>query len=82
MHLGRLRARLALPLTEVKSTESGKVDVLNIGSGGKKVKMLCAPYKDPQDPLNFLEALETDMTVLNANLADGDYFVSHVVMAK
>ena len=23
--------------------------------------MLCAPYKDPQDPLKFLEALDTDM---------------------
>ena len=39
----RLRARLALPLTEVKSTEFGKVDVLNIEPGGKMVKMLCPP---------------------------------------
>ena len=38
---------------------------------GKVVKMLCAPYKDPQDPLKFLEALDTDMIILNANLADG-----------
>ena len=60
MDLGRLRARLASPLTEVKSTESGKVDVVNIEVTGKVVKMLCAPYKDPQDPLKFLEALDTD----------------------
>ena len=33
------------------------------------VKMLCAPYKDPQHPVKFLEALETDMIFLNANLA-------------
>ena len=44
--------------------------------------MLCAPYKDPQDPLKFLEALDTDMIILNANLADGADPVSLVVMAK
>ena len=82
MDLGRLRARLASPLTEIKSTESGKVDVLNIEAGGKMVKMMCAPYKDPQDPLKFLEALETDMIIINANLADGADCVSPVVIAK
>ena len=82
MNLGPLRARLASPLTEVKSTESGKVDVLNIEVSGKMVKMLCPPYKDPQDLLKFLEALDTDMTVLNANVADGADSVSSVVMAK
>ena len=82
MDLGRLRARLASPLTEVKSTESGKVDVLNIEDSGKMVKMLCAPYKDPQNPLMFLGVLDTDMTILNANLADGAYSVSPVAMAK
>ena len=82
IHLDRLRARLASPLTEVKSTESGKVDVVNIEVTGKVAKMLCAPYKDPQDPLNFLEALDTDMIILNANLADGAHPVSPVVMAK
>ena len=82
MDLGRLRARLAAPLTEVKSTESGKVDVLNIEVTGKVVKMLCAPYKDPQDPLKFLEALDTDVIILNANLADGADPVSPPMMAK
>ena len=82
MDLGRLCARLASPLTEVKFTESGKVDVLNIEAGGKMVKMLCAPYKDPQNPLKFLEALETDMILLNANLADGADSVSPVVIVK
>ena len=81
MDLGRLRARLASPLTEVKSTESGKVDVLNIEASGKMVNMLCTPYKEPQNPLKFLEALETDMILLNANLADGADSVSPVVMA-
>ena len=57
MDLGRLRARLASPLTEVKSTESGKVDVVNIEVSGKMVKMLGAPYKDLQDPLKFLRCL-------------------------
>ena len=43
----------------------------------------CAPpTKDPQDPLNFLEALDTGMIILNANLADGADHVSPVVMAK
>ena len=70
------------PLTEVKSTEFGKVDVLNIEASGKMVKMMCAPYKDPQDPLKLLEALDTDMIILNANVADGADFVSPVVMAK
>ena len=82
MDLGRLCARLASPLTEVKSTESGKVDVVNIVVTGKVVKLLCAPYKDPQDPLNFLEALDTDMITQKANPADGADLVSPVVMAK
>ena len=82
MNLGRLRARLAAPLNEVKSTESRIVDVVNIEVTGKVVKMLCAPYKDPQDPLKFLEALDTDMIGLNANLAEGADPVSPVVMAK
>ena len=68
MDLGPLRVRLAWHLTDVRSTESGTVDVLNIEAGGKMVKMLCPPYKDPQDPLKFLEAPETDMIILNANL--------------
>ena len=74
--LGRLRALLASPLTEVKCTDSGKVDVLNIEVSGKMVKMLSAPYKDPQDPLKFPEALDTDMIILNANLADSADSVS------
>ena len=82
MDLTRLRAQLASPLTKVKSTESGKVDVVNIEVTGKVVKMLCSPYKDPQDPLKFLEALDTDMIILNANLADGADPVSPVEMAK
>ena len=82
MDLGRLRARLASPLTEVKSTESEKVDVLNIEASGKMVKTLCAPDKVPQDLLNFSEGLETDMIILNANLADGADSVSPVVMAE
>ena len=82
MDLGRLRARLASPLSEVKYTESGKVDVVNIEVTGKVVKMLCGSYKDPQDPLKFLEALDTDMIILNANLADSADPVSPVVMAK
>ena len=82
MDLGRLRQQLTSPLTEVKSTESGKVDVVNIELSGKMVKMLCAPYKDPQDPLKLLEALDTDMIILNGNLADGADLVSPVVMAK
>ena len=82
MDLGRLCARLASPLTEVKSTESGKVDVLNIEASRKMVKMMCAPYKDPQDPLKFLDALDTDMVILNANLVDGSDSVCPVVMAK
>ena len=51
MDLGPLCARLAVPLTEVKSTESEKVEVLNIEACGKMVKTLCAPYKDPQHRL-------------------------------
>ena len=73
---GRLPARLASPLTESKSTEFGKVDVVDVEVSEKIVKMLCAPYKDPQDPLRFLEALDTDMIILNANLADGAHLVS------
>ena len=68
MDLGRLRARLGDPLTEVKSLESGKVDVLNIEVGGKMVEMFCTPYNDPQDPLQFLEELATDMVLLNGVL--------------
>ena len=65
MDLGRLRQRLVSPLSEVKSTDSGNVDLVNIEVGGKMVKILCAPSKDPQDTLKFLEALDTDMTILN-----------------
>ena len=82
MDLGRLHARVASPLTDLKSTQSGKVDMMNIEVSGKMVKMLCAPCKDPQDPLKFLEALDTCMIFLNANLADGADRVSPVVMAK
>ena len=82
MDLGRLRARLALPLTEVKFTESGKVEMVSIEVTEKVVKMLCAPYKDPQDLLRFLEALDTDMIILNVNLAGCADPVSRVVMAK
>ena len=35
-----------------------------------------------QDPLKLLEALDTDMIILNANVADGADPVSPVVMAK
>ena len=55
---------------------------MNIEVTGEVVKMLCVPYKDPQDPLRFLEALDSDMIILNANLADGADPVSPVVMAK
>ena len=82
MDLGRLRARLASPFIEVNSTESRKVNVVHIEVTGKVVKLLCAPYKDPQDPQSFLEALDTDMIILNANLADGAAPVGPVVMAK
>ena len=82
MDLDPLRASLALPLTEVKATESGRVDVVDIEVTGKVVKMLCAPYKGPQDPLKYLEALDPDMIILNANLADSAYPVSPAVMAK
>ena len=80
--LGCLRARLASPLTEVKSTESGDVDVVNIEVTGKVVKTLYTPYKDPQDPLKVLEALDSDMFILNASLADRADPVTPVVMAK
>ena len=82
MDLGRPRARLAPPLTEVKPTESGKVDVVNIEVTGRVVKTLCPSYKEPQDPLKLLEALDTDMIILNGNLADDADPVSRVVMAK
>ena len=72
----------ASPLTEVKFAEPGKVDVVDIEVTGKVVRMLCAPYKDPQDTLKCFEALDTDMIILNANLADGAEPVSPVVMAK
>ena len=58
------------------------MDVVNIEVNGKVVRMLCAPYKDPQDPLKLLEALDTDMIILNANLAGSADHVSPVVMAK
>ena len=57
------------------------MDVVNIEVTAKVVKMLCAPYKNPQDPLKFLEALDTDIIILNANLADGADPASPVVMA-
>ena len=82
MVLDRLRRRLASPLTEVKSTKSGKVDLVNMEVGGNMVKMLCAPYKGPRDTLRFLEALDTGMTIRNANLANGADPVSPVVMTK
>ena len=56
--------------------------MVNIEVSGKILKMLCAPYKDPQDFLKLLEALDTDMIILNANLADAADPVSPVVMAK
>ena len=58
------------------------MDVVNIEVTRKVVKMLCAPYIEPQDPLKFLEDLDTDMIILNANLADSADPVSPVVMAK
>ena len=58
------------------------MDVVNIEVSGKMVKMLCAPYKDPQDPLKLLEALDTEMIIVNANLAVGADPVSPVVMAE
>ena len=58
------------------------MDVVNIEVSGKMVKMLCAPYKDRQDPLKSLEALEADMIILKAILADRADPVSPVVMAK
>ena len=82
MDLGRLRQGLASPLTEVKSGESGKVDVVNIRVSGKMVKVLCASYRGPQNLLKFLDALDTNMIILNANLADPADLVSPVVMAK
>ena len=44
--------------------------------------MLCAPYKDPQHPMKFSDALDTDVIILNANLADGVDRVSAAVMTK
>ena len=82
MNLGRLRARPASPLTDVKSTESGKLNVVNIEVTAKVVKMLCAPWKITQDTLKLLEALNTDVIILNANLADSAHPVSTVLMAK
>ena len=40
------------------------------------------PTKIRKIPPNFLEALDTDMSILNANLADGADPVIPVVMAK
>ena len=40
------------------------------------------PYKDPQDPLKCLEALDTDVIILNADLAHSADPVSPVVMVK
>ena len=82
MHIDCLRALLASPLTKVKSTKFGNADVLNIQAGAKMVKMLCTPHKGPQDPLKSLEALETSMIILNANLADGADSVSPRVLEK
>lgn len=79
---GRIRKRLAEPLTDVKSSESGKLDVLNIETAGRMVKILCAPYKDPQDPLKFLEPIDTDLLILNGNLVDGEDPLSPVVLSK
>ena len=56
--------------------------MVNIEVSGKVGKMLCTPYKDPQDPLRISEALDTDMIILNANLAEGADHVRPVVMAK
>ena len=58
------------------------MDVLNIWGGQKMVIMFCTPYQGPQDPRMFLEALETDMVLLIANLVEGANLVSPVVMAK
>ena len=46
------------------------------------VKLLCAPYKDAQAPLKFLDGLNTDIIILRANLADGAHSVILVLMAK
>ena len=82
MDVGPLRARLASPLTEIKSTESGKVDGLNIEVSGKVVQMLCAPYEEPQVLLELVEALDSDMIFVNANSADSTHALSPVAKAK
>ena len=82
MDLGRLRARLATALMKIKSTQSGKVDVLNIEVGGKMVKLLCTPYRVPQGPLEFLELIERDMLLLNVNPVNGADCVTPVIMAS
>ena len=53
LHLDRLRARLSSPLMEVKSTESGKVDVVNIEVNGKMVKIVCVRTKMRKILLSF-----------------------------
>ena len=82
MDFGRIRGRLASPLNEVKSSESGKIGVLNMEVTWRMVKMLCAPYKDPQDPLKFLELIQTDLMILNGDLASGAYAVTLVILTK
>ena len=54
--------------------KSGQV---NIDISGTMV-----PYKDPQNLFTFLEALDINTSILNANLADCAESVSPVVMAK
>ena len=71
MDFGQIRTRLASLLPQVKTSESGKINFLNIEETGRMVKMLCAPYKDPQDPLTFLEPIQTDFLILNGDLASG-----------
>ena len=80
MDFGRIRARLASPLTEVKSSESGKINVVNIEVTGRMVKMLCGPHEDPQDALKFLEPTQTDLMILNGDLASGADHLSPVVL--
>ena len=66
----------------MKPTESGKVDALNVGAGGRLVKMRGAPYKDPQDTIKFLEPMETDVVIVNGGLADGEDPVSRVIVVQ
>ena len=82
MDLGCLRARLASPLTEVTSTESVKVDLVHIEVTGNVCQNPVCPLQSSQDPLKFLEALDTDMINLDANLACRADPVSPVVMIQ